>query len=80
MNKLKFLLSDDHNLLSANFTNQITMMEDKKGGNTNHGSKNLQDLKKELQELTSQESLKLKGGRTKEKDRWDNQCGGIVPQ
>ena len=56
------------------------MMEDKKGGNINHGSKSLQDLKKELQELTIQQSLTLTGGKALEKDKWNSHCGGIVPQ
>ncbi|MBL7817509.1 MAG: hypothetical protein JNL70_21060 [Saprospiraceae bacterium] len=80
MNRFKTLLSEDHNLLITNFTNPDTMMEDKKGGNINHGSKSLQDLKKELQELTNQEALKFTGGKTLEKDKWKNTCGGIVPQ
>ena len=80
MNKFKSLLSDDHNLLYTNFTKPFTMMEDKKGGNANHGSKSLQELKKELQELTSQQSLSTTGGKSFEKDKWQNPCGGIVPQ
>jgi hypothetical protein len=80
MNKFKSLLSEDHNLLYTNFTNPVTMMEDKKGGNLNHGSKSLQELKKELQELTSQQSLSTIGGKTTVKDKWNNPCGGIVPQ
>ena len=43
MNKLKSLLSEDHNLLYTNFTNPDTMMEDKKGGkgkkDTDHSKK-----------------------------------------
>ena len=80
MNKFKTLLSEDHNLLYTNSTNPGTMMGDKKGGNNNHGSKSLQDLKKELQELTSQQSLTVTGGKALEKDKWNNHCGGIVPQ
>ena len=80
MNRFNSFLSDDHNLLYTNFTNPVTMMEDKKGVNMNHGSKSLQDLKKELQELTSHESLKVTGGKTFEKDKWNIHCGGIVPQ
>ena len=80
MNKFKSLLSEDHNLHYTNFTNPNTMMVDKKGGNSNHGSKSLQDLKKELQELTSQQSLTVTGGKALEKDKWNNHCGGIVPQ
>ena len=52
-------------------------MEDKKGGN---GPKSLQDLKKELQNLTQQDSIKVTGGKTLEKDKWNSGCGGIVPQ
>ncbi len=80
MNKFKSLLSEDHNLQYTNFTKSGTMMEDKKGGNINHGSKSLQDLKKELQELTNQQSLTVTGGKALEKDKWNNHCGGIVPQ
>jgi hypothetical protein len=80
MTKFKTLLSEDHNLLYTNFTNPDTMMDDKKGGNFNHGSKSLQELKKELQELTSQQSIATVGGKTLEKDKWNNHCGGIVPQ
>ena len=80
MNRFKSFLSEDHNLLYTNFTNPIAMMEDRKGVSTNHGSKSLQDLKKELQELTSHESLKVTGGKTVEKDKWNSHCGGIVPQ
>lgn len=50
-------------------------MEDKKGG-----FKNLQDLKKELQTLTQQESIQVKGGRTWEKDKWTTSCSNIIPQ
>ncbi len=67
---------DEPNLHYSNFTNNYTM-EDKKGGNN---SKNLQDLKRELQTLTQQDSLKVTGGKTLEKDKWNSGCGGIVPQ
>ncbi len=80
MNKFKSLLSEDHNLHYTNFTNPNTMMVDKKGGNSNHGSKSLQDLKKEMQQLTTQQALTVTGGKTLDKDKWNNVCGGIVPQ
>ena len=56
-------------------------MEDKKvGSQPAHGAKSLADLKKELQELNTRDSLSVTGGRTVEKDRWNTHCGGIVPQ
>ena len=56
-------------------------MEDKKVGlQPTHGAKSLADLKKELQELNTRDSLSVTGGRTVEKDRWNTHCGGIVPQ
>lgn len=70
----------DHHLLYTNFTKSNTM-EDKKGGSQPaHGAKSLADLKKELQELNTRDSLTVTGGRTVEKDRWNTHCGGIVPQ
>jgi hypothetical protein len=70
----------DHHLLYTNFTKSNTM-EDKKGGSPPaHGAKSLADLKKELQELNTRDSLTVTGGRTVEKDRWNTHCGGIVPQ
>jgi hypothetical protein len=67
---------DEPNLHFTNFTN-IYIMEDKKGGNS---PKSLQDLKKQLQVLTQQESLKIFGGKALEKDKWNLGCGGIIPQ
>ncbi len=68
---------EEPNLHYSNFTNHYIAMEDKKGGNS---SKNLQDLKRELQSLTQADALKVTGGKTLEKDKWNSGCGGIVPQ
>ena len=76
MTDLTTFFRDEPNLHYSNFTNYYTM-EDKKGGNS---PKNLQDLKRELQSLTQQDSLKVTGGKTLEKDKWNSGCGGIVPQ
>ena len=74
------LLKTDHHLLYTNFTKSTTM-EDKKGGSSPaHGAKTLADLKKELHELNTRDSLTVTGGRAVEKDRWNTHCGGIVPQ
>jgi hypothetical protein len=73
-------LKRDHHLLYTNFTKSNTM-EDKKGGSLpTHGAKNLADLKKELHELNTKDTLSVIGGRMVEKDRWNTHCGGIVPQ
>lgn len=76
MTDLSNFFRDEPNLHSSNFTNYYTM-EDKKGVN---GSKSLQDLKKELQPLSQGDSIKILGGKTLEKDKWNSTCGGIVPQ
>ncbi len=74
------LLKRNHHLLYTSFTKSNTM-EDKKGGSLpTHGAKNLSDWKKVLTELNTKESLSVVGGRTVEKDKWNNHCGGIVPQ
>ena len=74
------LLKTDHHLLYTNFTKSNTM-EDKKGASSPaHGAKSLADLKKELHELNTRDSLTVTGGRAVEKDRWNTHCGGIVPQ
>ena len=78
MTKLRTLLREDQNLLYTNFTKSNTM-EDRKASH-NNGNKSLQDLKKELQELSTQDAIKLTGGKTLERDKWNNHCGGIVPQ
>lgn len=76
MTDLSTFFRDEPNLHLSNFTNNYTM-EDKKGVN---GSKSLQDLKKELQPLSQGDSIKILGGKTLEKDKWNSTCGGIVPQ
>lgn len=76
MSNLTSFSRNEPNLHLSNFTNFYTM-EDKKGGNS---PKSLQDLKKELQSLTQQDSIKVTGGKTLEKDKWNSGCGGIVPQ
>ncbi len=76
MSNFTTFFRDEPNLHSSNFTNYHAM-EDKKGGN---GPKSLQDLKKQLQTLTQQDSIKVTGGKTLEKDKWNSGCGGIVPQ
>jgi hypothetical protein len=62
----------------TNFT-QSYAMEDKKGANN---LKSLDDWKKELHQktLSPAEQLKINGGKTLEKDKWNSGCGGIVPQ
>ena len=74
------LFKRDHHLLYTNFTKSNTMEDKKVGLQSTHGAKSLADLKKELQELNTRDSLSLTGGRTVEKDRWNTHCGGIVPQ
>ncbi len=66
---------DNQNLLT-DFTNHTTM-EDKK--NTKHPH-TLNDLKKELQVLTQSDALKVTGGKSLEKDKWNSGCGSIIPQ
>jgi hypothetical protein len=81
-------LKRDHHLLYTNFTKSNTM-EGKKGGHPTQGAQSLSDLKKVMTALTTKESLSVTGGgdssdelfrRTVERDRWNNHCGGIVPQ
>ncbi len=68
---------DEPNLHLTDFTN-LYFMEDKKLGSN---PKSLQDLKKQLQVLTQQESLKILGGKINlDKDKWNTGCGGILPQ
>jgi hypothetical protein len=57
----------------TNFTNLITM-EDRKDINK------LDELKKELQVLSPNDSLKVTGGKTVEKDKWNSGVGSITPQ
>jgi hypothetical protein len=76
-------LKRDHHLLYTNFTKSNTMEGNKGGSLPAQGAKSLADLKKVMTELTTKESLSVVGGvdgRTVEKDRWNNHCGGIVPQ
>ena len=73
----------DHYLFYPNFTITNTM-EDKKVTPNPHsahsGMKSLDDLRKELNALTSKDALALTGGKTLEKDKWNSWNGGIVPQ
>jgi hypothetical protein len=77
MTDLSTFFRDEPNLQLSNFTNNFYTMEDKKGVN---GSKSLQDLKKEVQQLSHGDSIRILGGKTLEKDKWNSTCGGIVPQ
>lgn len=39
------------------------------------------DIKRELQSISENEMTKILGGKiTKERDKWNNGCSGIVPQ
>jgi hypothetical protein len=74
-------LKRDHHLLYTNFTKSNTM-EGKKEGSlpTQFGAKSLTDLKKELNVISNKDSLTFTGGKMVEKDKWNNLCGGFVPQ
>jgi hypothetical protein len=76
--KPNFIQAEPNLYYLTNFTESYTM-EDKKGQNN---FKSLEDWKKELQQkiLSPTESLKIYGGKTLEKDKWNSGCGGIVPQ
>lgn len=76
MTELITFFRDEPNLHFTNFTNLYIMAE--KNGSNN--PKSLQDLKKQLQVLSQQESLKIMGGKSLEKDKWNSGCGGIIPQ
>jgi hypothetical protein len=76
MTEFLTFFSSEPNLHLSDFTN-IYIMEDKKSGNS---PKSLQDLKRQLQVLSQQESLRIMGGKTLEKDKWNTGCGGIMPQ
>lgn len=41
--------------------------------------KNLKDLKKDLKTIKKDDMNKITGGKKKKK-KWNNGCGGIVPQ
>ncbi len=43
--------------------------------------KSLDDLKKDLKTLQKKDMKKIVGGKNdKKKDKWNNGCGGFVPQ
>lgn len=42
--------------------------------------KNLADLKKDLRTIKKVDMKKIVGGKNKKKKKWNNGCGGIIPQ
>jgi hypothetical protein len=42
--------------------------------------KNLKDLKKDLKTIKKDDMNKITGGKNKKKKKWNNGCGGILPQ
>lgn len=42
--------------------------------------KSLEDLKKDLKTLKKGDMNKITGGKKDKKNKWNNGCGGIVPQ
>jgi hypothetical protein len=80
---LSTLLKDDQDLqyLFTNFTKSDTM-EDKTRGTstTTEAGKSLKDLMTQLDKLSVNEALTIKGGTAKEKDQWNTYCGGKVPR